>query len=138
MARYAQDSGGCLDDNAFSVKFSHTIPGVIYYDEYGVEDFRIDPITAFSTYKLNKEFTLACDDLCNKQGVLVMQAMGVNSNFKTYRLMSVFRAIDELNKTYECRSNERKQFEQNMLKMWQEERKVPANLKRTLQHVLQQ
>jgi len=138
MSQFSRNGESCLADGWIERRHTYELQDDVYSDEYGIETGRIDGGTRTTTYKLNKEFAEACDNLCATGGSLALSSMSETkmSRNKDDTLGAVFFGIIEMLENDNCSNPEVKQFEKSLLAMYAKERAVPQRDRNTLQNIL--
>lgn len=115
----------CFAPDAASIRFTTTYPDQVYETLDGIEIGRDPGFTAITDYRVNPKFLPACDVLCNKNGGILLGAKMASGFGQEIAAVRVFRGTDEFLETYACDSPEIRQFEDNLLSMWDQERAQP-------------
>ncbi len=139
MDSYDTYGKACLTDGWFERRYKFKMPDIVEFDEYGMETSRIPGETTISIVRLNKEFTLACDNLCNSAGATsAVAAIGNLEPGETYSLGDLMKTMMQVWRWTEptCDSPEIKQFERNLLAMYEREKRVPPKQRNTAKNAL--
>ncbi len=139
MDSYDTYGKACLTDGWFERRYKIKMPDIVEFDEYGMETSRIPGETTISIVRLNEEFTSACDDLCNSAGATsAVAAIGDLDSGKTYSLGDLMKTMMQVSRWTEptCDSPAIKQFERNLLAMYEREKRVSPTRRNTARNAL--
>ncbi|GHF02001.1 c-type cytochrome [Thalassotalea profundi] len=134
MLKYSQEKDDCFTEGKFQKTFTKHFPGYRIIDGYGTEQQRVDPSTVKDVYQVPLAFEQACNAICNQQGGISMISQHLENNHFTREVGDIFLGVNQLMQKHTCQSPIRKQFENNLLKLWRQEKQQPTNSKPTIKN----
>ena len=140
MSLYSQEKDDCFADGMAQKTVKTLVPGYREIDELGNEISKVDPYTVTTVYRVPQAFEHACNSLCGREGGLsLMDIIDQHPERKgsSSEVGDIFSGIRQLAETHSCDNPIRKQFESNLLTLWQQEKQQPNNTKPTLKNAVQ-
>lgn len=120
----------CYPAGANKVTFTTTYPEQVYETLGGVEVGRDAAVTNVTHYTVKPSFGGACNKICNKNGGLLLTARLAQASGGTMSALQVFKGIDQMLDTKKCNTQAIQTFEQNLLKLWAQEKNQSRSLPR--------
>ncbi|MCU4677194.1 c-type cytochrome [Catenovulum sp. 2E275] len=137
MLKYSLEKDDCFTEGKFQKTFTTHFPGYRIINDYGVEEQRVDPSTVKDVYQVPLAFEQACNAICNQQGGISIISQYLENNDFTREVGDIFSGISQLVHKHACQSPIRKEFEHNLLKLWQQEKRQPNNTKPTVKNAFE-
>ena len=120
----------CYSNDSKRIEFTREFSDIVIETYNGIELERFKGGSTKTNYKINPEFSEACNKLCNKHGAILMTATAASGFGPKISAARVFYGLSEFVNKYQCRSPEIKRFETNLLNMWKQERAEPSGVRR--------
>lgn len=120
----------CYGPGSKAVTFTTKYPDQVYETLGGIEVGRDPGFTRITAYRIRPKFSRACDQLCNKNGGVLLTAKMASGRGEEIDAVKVFRGLDAFIDKYACDSPETRRFEDNLLYVWEQEKTNPIGTKR--------
>lgn len=120
----------CYGPGSSEVTFTTTYPEQVYETLGGVYLGSDPAVTKVTSYKVRPEFNSACNAMCNKNGGVLLTARIAGTSGQKMDALEVYKGIGELLTKHGCDSKVIQLFERNLLKMWEQEKTQPKNVRR--------
>ncbi|MEM9839057.1 MAG: hypothetical protein AAF830_07875 [Pseudomonadota bacterium] len=120
----------CYGPGSSIIPFKSTYPEQVYTTMDGIEVGRDPGFSRITEYKVRPKFEEACDELCNRNGGILLTARVAAGFGGTLEAIETFKGIDTFIDRYSCKSPEMVQFEDHLVEFLAEERANPNGFKR--------
>ena len=120
----------CYPSGAHRVTFTTEYPDQVYETVGGVYLGRDEGYTNVTEYAVSPALKPACDKICNKNGGILLTARLAQGFGDKLDAVETFRSIDQMLSEHSCDSDVVRQFERNLVGMWERENSQPASVRR--------
>ena len=120
----------CYPSGVHKVTFTTEYPDQVYETVGGVYLGRDEGYTNVTEYAVSPALKSACDKICNKNGGILLTARLAQGFGKKLDAVEAFRSVDRMLSEHACDSDVVRQFERNLVDMWERENSQPSNVRR--------
>jgi len=112
----------CYSANSINIPLTTKYADQVYKTLGGIEIGRDKGFTRVTNYRFEPKFSDACRKACNRNGNFLLAGVAAGGLNKKLGVMETFRGLDQFIQKYDCQSSQVRQFEDNLLALWSEER----------------